>query len=54
MPTTRDAARSLVAQKQIRVLQKGRELGVNEEYRGPIRLQLCRCEGKSELQVDVH
>ena len=41
MQPTRDAARSLVKEGRIDVMQKGNVIDVNEEYRGPIRLRLC-------------
>ena len=41
MQPTRDAARSLVKEGRIDVMQKGNVVGVDEEYRGPIRLRLC-------------
>ena len=41
MQPTRDAARSLVKEGMIDVMQKGNIIGVDEEYRGPIRLRLC-------------
>jgi len=41
MQPTRDAAQSLVKEGKIDVMQKGVAIGVNEEYRGPIRLRLC-------------
>lgn len=41
MSPTRDAARSLVREGRIDVMQKGNVLGTDEEYRGPIRLRLC-------------
>ena len=41
MQPTRDAARSLVKEGKIDVMQKGIVIGVDEEYRGPIRLRLC-------------
>ena len=40
MHPTRDAARSLAKDGRIVVMQKGNVLGVDEEYRGPIRLRL--------------
>lgn len=41
MQPTRDAARSLAREGKVDVIQKGNIIGVNEEYRGPIRLRLC-------------
>ena len=41
MQPTRDAARSLVREGKVDVLQKGAVIGVDEQYRGPIRLRLC-------------
>ncbi len=41
MEPTRAAARILVEADKIDVLQKGAVLGIDEEYRGPIRLRLC-------------
>jgi len=40
MSATRDAARSLVREGKVDVIQKGTILGIEEEYRGPIRLRL--------------
>ena len=40
MQPTRDAARLLVKEGRIDVMQKGNVIGVDEEYRGPIRLRL--------------
>jgi hypothetical protein len=40
MHPTRDAARSLVRESKIDVMQKGVVLGAEDEYRGPIRLRL--------------
>ena len=41
MQPTRDAARCLAREGEIDVMQKGNILGVDDEYRGPIRLRLC-------------
>lgn len=41
MQPTRDAARSLVHEGRVDVMQHGKVLGSDEEYRGPIRLRLC-------------
>lgn len=41
MQSTRDAARSLVHEGRLDVMQKGKVLGRDEEYRGPVRLRLC-------------
>lgn len=41
MQPTRDAARSLAREGQVDVMQKGNVIGVEDEYRGPIRLRLC-------------
>jgi len=41
MQPTRDAARSLVKEGMIDVMQKGIVIGIDEEYCGPIRLRLC-------------
>ena len=41
MQPTRDAARSLVKEGRIDVMQRGNVIGVDEEYCGPIRLRLC-------------
>lgn len=38
MEPTRHAARSLAREGKIDVMQKGVVLGLEEEYRGPIRL----------------
>lgn len=40
MEPTRFAARSLVREGKVDVMQKGLVLRVDEEYRGPIRLRL--------------
>jgi len=40
MQPTRDAARSLAREGKIDVMQKGNVVGVDEEYRGPIRLRM--------------
>ena len=40
MQPTRDAARSLVKESKIDVMQKGIVIGVDEEYRGPIRFTI--------------
>jgi Protein of unknown function (DUF3253) len=40
MPTVREAARELAKQGLIRVTQKDYEFGLEEEYRGAIRLRL--------------
>eukprot|EP00585_Thalassiosira_rotula_P003534 CAMPEP_0196146254 /NCGR_PEP_ID=MMETSP0910-20130528/22554_1 /TAXON_ID=49265 /ORGANISM="Thalassiosira rotula, Strain GSO102" /LENGTH=57 /DNA_ID=CAMNT_0041408415 /DNA_START=578 /DNA_END=751 /DNA_ORIENTATION=- len=40
MSAMRDAARSLVREGKVDVIQKGTILGIEEEYRGPIRLRL--------------
>lgn len=40
MEPTRLAARSLVQERKIDVMQKGKVLGSKQEYRGPIRLRL--------------
>ncbi len=40
MEPTRLAARSLVQEGKIDVMQKGQVLGLKQEYRGPIRLRL--------------
>lgn len=41
MEPTRVAARSLVNEDRIDVMQKGIVLSKDQEYRGPIRLRLC-------------
>ena len=41
MDPTRVAARSLVNEGRIDVMQKGSVLAREQEYRGPIRLRLC-------------
>lgn len=41
MSPTRDAARTLAREGKIDVMQKGNVIGIEEEYRGPIRLRLC-------------
>ena len=41
MEPTRLAARSLVREGKVVVLQSGLVLGVDAEYRGPIRLRLA-------------
>lgn len=41
MEPTRVAARSLVKEDRIDVMQKGSVLSKEQEYRGPIRLRLC-------------
>lgn len=41
MQPTRVAARSLVNENRIDVMQKGSVLSKEQEYRGPIRLRLC-------------
>ena len=41
MQPTRDAARCLAREGKVDVMQKGNILGVNDEYRGPIRIRLC-------------
>ena len=41
MEPTRKAARGLVREGKIDVMQKGAVLEKDEEYRGPIRLRLC-------------
>ena len=41
MQPTRDAARALAHDGKVDVMQKGKVIGVDEEYRGPIRLRLC-------------
>jgi len=41
MEPTRVAARSLVNEDRIDVMQKGNVLSKEQEYRGPIRLRLC-------------
>jgi hypothetical protein len=41
MEPTRVAARTLVNEERIDVLQKGNVLSKEEEYCGPIRLRLC-------------
>ncbi len=41
MEPTRVAARSLVNEDRIDVMQKGSVLSKEQEYRGPIRLRLC-------------
>ena len=40
MEPTRQAARSLVREGKLDVMQKGKVLGVEEVYKGPIRLRL--------------
>ena len=40
MVPTRDAGRSLVREGKIDVVQKGRVLGPEEPYRGPVRFRL--------------
>jgi len=40
MEPTRVAARTLAQQGRIEVVQRGKVVGVDEEYRGPIRLRL--------------
>ena len=40
MEPTRDAARELVSEGKIDVMQKGNVLSADVEYRGPIRLRL--------------
>jgi hypothetical protein len=41
MQPTRDAARMLARNGKVDVMQRGYVLGIDEEYRGPIRLRLC-------------
>jgi len=41
MQPTRDAARMLAREGKVDVMQRGCVLGIDEEYRGPIRLRLC-------------
>ena len=41
MQLTRDAARNLAREGKVDVMQKGNVIGIEEEYRGPIRLRLC-------------
>lgn len=41
MEPTRVAARSLVNEDRVDVMQKGSVLSKEQEYRGPIRLRLC-------------
>ena len=41
MEATRRVARALVREGRLEVTQKGRVLGADEPYRGPIRLRLA-------------
>ena len=40
MRPTRDAARALVREGMVDVVRRGIILGVDEEYRGPVRIRL--------------
>ncbi len=52
MEPVRLAARSLVHEGKLEVLQKGEVVGSDEVYVGPIRLRLPECKAKPPEDLD--
>ena len=52
MQPTRDAARMLAREGKVDVMQRGIVLGIDEEYRGPIRIRLRSSEPSKKMMFE--